>query len=75
MAGKQWLVARYFRHSDQKTLTDSIGEVGELYSGPVEENMISPDGPDGLGPLLVEKKFDPGAATSAPTSTSSPKEK
>lgn len=72
MAGKQWLVARYFRYSDPKTLIDSEHQVGELYTGKVEDIHISPDGPDGLGPLLIEKKFDPGAAVvEAPVSTSS----
>lgn len=63
MAGKQTVSSddeyeaiRVFRHSDLKTFQDTHYQPGDDYTHPVEENQLSPDGPDGQGPVIAVKK-------------------
>lgn len=69
MAGatKQYEVLRTFRRTDPKTYVDTFYEVGDTYSGPVEESFFDPDGPDGKGPLLADKAAE--KASDKPTTT------
>lgn len=55
-AAKQYEVVRAFRRTDPKTYEDTDYNVGDTYSGQVEDSYLDPDGPDGRGPLLAEKK-------------------
>lgn len=69
MAGatKQYEVLRPFRRTDPKTYIDTSFEVGDTYSGPVEDFYLDPDGPDGNGPLLVDKAAE--KASDKPSTT------
>lgn len=50
-------VIRDFRHSNQKApYEDTHYRVGDLYTHPVQDIQISPEGPDGKGPVLAVKK-------------------
>lgn len=55
MAGKQYEVARYFRRTDPQTGIDTYHNVEDDYSGPVDDGYLDPQGPDGYGPLIVDK--------------------
>lgn len=56
MPAKQYEVRRYFRRTDPKTGIDSIFQVGDVYSGPLDDPLLLDDrGPDGRGPLIGEK--------------------
>lgn len=70
MPAKQYEVVRPFRRTDRRTGADSHFEVGQVYSGPVDESYLNPAGPDGRGPLIAEK-----SAPVAPSSVSDTKEK
>lgn len=74
-AGKSFPVLRPFRWADpnsgKDTHYDPDGE-NNTYSGTVTDEMTSPEGPDGKGPLLGEEKSD---KASAPAAASTSKEK
>lgn len=56
MAGKQFEVIRDIRHSNPKSpYEDTQYTVGDDYKHVVNDNQISPEGPDGKGPVLREK--------------------
>lgn len=54
MAGKQYEVVRDFRRTDPKTGDSTSYTVGAPYVGPVD-GLLDSEGPDGKGPLIVEK--------------------
>lgn len=65
MAGKQYEIARFHRRTDPKTGDDTLYEVGEPYSGPLDKPyLLAPGGPDGKGPLIVEKPTTPTSSDS-----------
>lgn len=73
MAGKSYPVLRPFRWADPKTGTDTHYEPGDTYTGTVTDEMTSPEGPDGRGPLLGEETSDKASASTAAASTSKEK--
>lgn len=67
MAGKQFEVIRDIRHSNPKApYEDTHYAVGDDYKHVVNDNQISPEGPDGGGPVLREKATKSTAADSVP---------
>lgn len=75
MAGKQFHAIREFRHSHPKTFVDTDLAVGDPYTGPVEDNQISPEGPDGQGPVIAETATAEKAAPTPVAPATSTKEK
>jgi hypothetical protein len=56
VAGKQYESIRVWRRVDPKTGEVTDFEVGDPYSGPIDSvYMLSPEGPDGRGPVIAEK--------------------
>lgn len=71
-AGKSYPVLRPFRWADPNSGTDTNYEPGDTFTESATDDMTSPDGPDGKGPLLGEEK---SAKASTPTAASTSKEK
>jgi hypothetical protein len=69
VAGKQYEAIRVWRRTDPRTGADTNYVPGDPYTAPVEPNMVSPEGPDGKGPVIAEK------STPAISGDSSSKEK
>lgn len=63
MAGKTYEVTRDFRRVDQRTGDSVFYKAGDPYSGPSDQSLLDPAGPDGKGPLIAEKS-SPAPATS-----------
>lgn len=60
---------RYFRHSDPKPpYADTHYQAGDSYSGRVEDNQLSDEGPDGNGPVLKKVPSKPAPSKSADSS-------
>jgi hypothetical protein len=70
VAGKQYVVLRDHRRVDKNGDSTSYKK-DDPYTGPVSDEDVHPQGPDGRGPLLGDK---PSPASSA-SSDSSSKEK
>lgn len=71
VAEKRYEVIRPFRWADPKTGADTHYKVGDVYPGPVNKPyLLDPAGPDGKGPLLLEKTI-PTPAPAAPSVDSS----
>jgi hypothetical protein len=77
VAGKSYPVLRPFRWADPKTGADTNYDPegdNKTFSGEVTEEMTSPEGPDGKGPLLGdEEKSDKASGSTAAASTSKEK--
>lgn len=72
MAGKQYEVVRPFRRVHPETGDVTWHKPGEAYTGPMEteEHYLGPEGPDGNGPLVMEKAEIAKAQADAPSSAS-----
>jgi len=67
---------RGFRHVDSRTGEETFFEPGDAYPGtPPADYYTSADGPDGVGPLLVEKGSDAAPDTKAVPAATDTKEK
>jgi hypothetical protein len=76
VAGKSYPVLRPFRWADPKSGTDTHYDPegdNNTFSGPVTDDMTSPEGPDGRGPLLGDETSDKASASTAAASTSKEK--
>jgi hypothetical protein len=65
VAGKQYVAIRWFRQTDPRTGNDTIFEVGDPYSGPLDlPYLLDQKGPDGRGPLIAEKSTPTASSAS-----------
>jgi hypothetical protein len=52
--GKQYVVLREFSRVENTGATATYAK-DDLYSGPIDPSYLDNNGPDGKGPLVVEK--------------------
>lgn len=52
---KQYVAVREWRRVDPRLGTPTDYQIGDPYTGPVDACQVSPEGPDGRGPVIAEK--------------------